>query len=148
MSPIVLAFFFSIEEMPTIPFKKIQYISYLVVLKFNSTFQKNKTFSSFKKFRSFFHRYCVFFSIEDLPTIPFKKIQYISYLDILKYNSTFQKNKRLSSFKKFQYFFHCHCVFSRSKSYKQFRSRNSNTFHIPISLNLTYSFPPLQLFSA
>ena len=93
ISPMSLRFF-SIEDLPTIPFKKFQYIFYLDILKFNSTFQKNKTFSSSKKFRSFFHCYCVFFSIEDLPTIPLKKFQYISYLDILKFNSTFQKNKR------------------------------------------------------
>ena len=72
--------------MPTIPFKEFQYISYLDILKYNSTFQKNKRLSSFKKFQYFFHCHCVFFSIKELQTIPFKKFQYISYSDISKFN--------------------------------------------------------------
>ena len=119
--------------MPTIPFKKFQYFSYLDILNFNSTFRKNKTLSSFKKFRSFFHCYCVFFSIDDLPTISFKKFQYISYLDILKINSTFQKNKRLSSFKTFQSFFHCHCVFFLDQ-----RVTNISVQEIPIRFIFRY----------
>ena len=39
------------------------------------------------------------------------KQQNITHLDILKFNSTFQKNETFRSFKKFQYFVHCPCIF-------------------------------------
>ena len=141
--------FFSIEDLPTIPFKKFQYIFYLDILKFNSTFQKNKTFSSFKKFLSFFHCYCVFFfnrrfannSVEEI------RIHFLSrYIEI---QLDLSEEQKVELFQEIPIFLPLSLrFFSRSKNYKQFRSRNSNTIHIPISLNLTYSFPPVQLFSA
>ena len=45
-----------------------------------------------------------------------------------------------SVFEKFQYFFHCHCVFFQWKICQQFRSRISNTFPISKSWNLTQPF--------